>query len=206
MSERAKAHSQAARDSAPLIGGVLQRKCACGQHTMAAGECDECRKKNSPLQRSKLAGRTSGAVPPIVHDVLRSSGQPLDPATRTFMEPRFGHDFSGVRVHSDARAAESAQAVDALAYTVGHRVVFGAGRYTPETSDGRRLLAHELTHVVQQDRSSTEGGPFIIDPDHRLEQEAEAAMQQIDSGGALRGVSTASTNGLQRTIEVEKPK
>jgi hypothetical protein len=92
-------------------------------------------------------------VPPIVQDALRSTGQPLDPATRAFMEPRFGHDFSHVRVHTDARAAESAQAVNALAYTVGPDVVFGAGQYAPHSREGQRLLAHELTHVVQQGSS-----------------------------------------------------
>ncbi len=78
------------------------------------------------------------------------SGRPLDPATRSYMEPRFGHDFSQVRVHTDARAAESARAVNARAYTLGQDVVFGAGQYAPGTADGNRLLAHELAHVVQQ--------------------------------------------------------
>jgi hypothetical protein len=104
--------------------------------------------RKSP-QSSAFSPHHSG-VPPIVHDVLRSTGQPLDAATRAFMEPRFDHDFSQVRVHTDARAAESARAVDALAYTVGRGVVFGAGRYAPETQIGKVLLAHELTHIVQQ--------------------------------------------------------
>lgn len=90
------------------------------------------------------------AAPPIVQEVLRSSGQPLDPATRAFMEPRFGHDFSGVRVHTDQVAARSAESVAAQAYTVGSDVVFGAGRYAPASRDGQRLLAHELAHVQQQ--------------------------------------------------------
>jgi hypothetical protein len=89
-------------------------------------------------------------VPPVVSEVLSSAGRPLDAGTRAFMEPRFGHDFSRVRVHAGARAAESARAVGAAAYTVGERVVFGAGRYAPETEAGGRLLAHELAHVVQQ--------------------------------------------------------
>ena len=70
-------------------------------------------------------------APSIIHDVLRAPGQPLDATTRAFMEPRFGHDFSRVRVHSDAKAAESARAVNALAYTVGQDVVFGVGQYAP---------------------------------------------------------------------------
>jgi hypothetical protein len=89
-------------------------------------------------------------VPPIIHEVMRSSGQPLDLATRAFMEPRFGQDFSRVRLHTDARAAESARVVNALAYTIGRDVVFGAGQYAPETNAGQRLMAHELTHVAQQ--------------------------------------------------------
>jgi hypothetical protein len=82
-------------------------------------------------------------------------GQPLDIATRNFFEPRFGQDFSSVRIHSDARAAESANAVNALAYTTGRDIVFAAGQYAPEGSAGRKLLAHELTHVVQQKGSNS---------------------------------------------------
>ena len=128
--------------------GILQRKCACGNHAMSGG-CEECRKKET-LQRSTTSSEAINDVPAIVYDVLRSPGQPLDAATRTFMEPRFGHDFSGVRVHSNSQAADSARAVNALAYTVGQNVVFGRGQYAPDTPGGRRLLAHELTHVTQQ--------------------------------------------------------
>lgn len=81
---------------------------------------------------------------------MRSPGKPLDPITRTFMEPRFGYDFSRVRVHSSAAAEQSTQDVNAIAYTVGHNIVFGSGRFAPGTHEGRRLIAHELTHVVQQ--------------------------------------------------------
>jgi len=114
------------------------------------GQCEECRKKRLTSQRRSDIQAEPSTVPPIVQEVLRSPGQPLDAHTRAFMEPHFGHDFSRVRVHTDARAAESAWAVDALAYTVGRNVVFGAGQYVPASSAGQRLLAHELTHVVQQ--------------------------------------------------------
>jgi len=90
-------------------------------------------------------------APPIVHDVLASPGQPLDEPTRSFFEPRFGQDFSEVRVHSDETAAASASAIKASAYTAGHDLAFATGRYAPETMDGQLLLAHELSHVVQQD-------------------------------------------------------
>jgi hypothetical protein len=124
--------------------GVLQR-CSNGV------ECEECRKKReSSLQRAAVSAAPTNGVPPIVHEVLSSSGQPLDVSARTFMESRFGHDFSGVRVHTGERAAESARSVNALAYTVGRDVVFGTGQYSPGTMVGKRLLAHELTHVVQQ--------------------------------------------------------
>ncbi|MGE3154216.1 MAG: DUF4157 domain-containing protein [Nitrospiraceae bacterium] len=106
------------------------------------------------VQRRSTAGSTGAAeAPPIVHDVLNSSGQPLDAATRAFFEPRFGHDFRNVRVHADGKADESARAVSAHAYTVGHHMVFGPGQFSPETHGGRRLLAHELTHVLQQGAS-----------------------------------------------------
>ena len=89
-------------------------------------------------------------MPPSLHEVLRSQGRPLGASALKFMEPRFGHDFSQVRVHANGKAAESANAVSAKAYTYGKNVVFGAGQYAPQTTPGRRLLAHELAHVVQQ--------------------------------------------------------
>src|SRR5215218_8615211 len=134
----------------PSQGGLLQRNCACGGTPGPTGECAECRVRRLGLQRQAINQEKPSGVPPIVHDVLRSSGQPLDPATRTLMESRFGHDFSRVRVHTDTLASESAESVNALAYTVGRDVVFGDGLYAPGTSDGRGLLAHELAHVVQQ--------------------------------------------------------
>jgi hypothetical protein len=90
------------------------------------------------------------ALPPIVDETIRHPGEPLDEATRRDLEPRFGVDLSTVRVHRDEAAGASARAVDAIAYTVGRDVVFGDGIYAPWTSTGRRLLAHELGHVVQQ--------------------------------------------------------
>ena len=111
--------------------------------------------QNQPLQ-SNPAGSTqtaTGETPGLVQDVLRSPGEPLDEETRAFMEPRFGADFSGVRVHTDANAAESAQAMNALAYTAGRDIVLDSRRYGSKETERRRLLAHELTHVLQQARS-----------------------------------------------------
>lgn len=102
------------------------------------------------IQRKTLANREPAAVGGAVERVLRSSGQPLDSAARGFMETRLNQDFSGVRVHTGAEAGASAHAVRARAYTHGHHIVFGAGQFAPHTPDGRRLLAHELAHVIQQ--------------------------------------------------------
>lgn len=104
----------------------------------------------TPLQRDSNDPHQPSEVPPSVHEVLRSPGQSLDPATRAVMEPRFGHDFSQVRVHTGAAAERSAEEVSAKAYTVEHNIVFGASRFSPSTNEGQRLMAHELTHVVQQ--------------------------------------------------------
>jgi len=133
------------------------------------------------------------AAPPIIQEVLRSPGQPLDPATRALMEPRFSHNFGSIRIHNDYRAAESALAVNALAYTVGRDVVFGAGQYTPKTHAGSRLLAHELAHVIQQER----GGP--VAPPLRngmLEQDADAAAAAFVAGSGPILVGGASAPGL----------
>jgi hypothetical protein len=116
-------------------------------------KCSDCAKKEEEhsLQRETAGGKMDGAAaPPIVDAVLNSPGHALDPATHDFMASRFGVDFSDVRIHADAQAAQSAAVVDARAYTVGRNVVFGAGQYDPGDDTGRRLLAHELAHVRQQ--------------------------------------------------------
>ena len=132
-----------------MPGPQLQRTRAGGGETPGRSNEQDAHER---LQTKPVQANDSWEIeaPPIVNEVLHSSGQPLDPSTREFMEPRFGHDFSQVRVHTDAQAAESAGAIDALAYTVGRDVVFGAGQYHPEMTVGKRLLAHELTHTVQQ--------------------------------------------------------
>jgi hypothetical protein len=102
------------------------------------------------------AGRGSMTPPASVQGALGSGGQPLDEATRRFMEPRFGHDFSQVRVHRGGTANQSARELNARAYTVGRQIVFGDGQFSARTGEGLRLIAHELTHVVQQADSSPE--------------------------------------------------
>lgn len=131
-------------------------------------------------------------APPVVSNVLEASGQPLDTATRAFFEPRFGHDFGFVRVHADQEAAKSANAVDALAYTVGSHIAFAAGYYSPTTKPGQRLIAHELSHVLQQGASGAAGTvqrsptdqPAQSTTDPRQVSSADAgATQAITIGG-----------------------
>src|SRR5262249_13668908 len=139
-------------------------------------------KRDVTLQRTEANPASATDVPASVHEVLRSPGQLLDSTTRAFFEPRFGRDFSHVRVHTDARAAESAQAVNALDYTVGRQVVFGAGQFLPGTAAGRQLLAHELTHIIQQGSATTHGIPAtlrITVPVDAAEVEAETVANTM---------------------------
>lgn len=112
--------------------------------------------EEEPVQAKRAVGDAVAATPGLGTNInaMRGKGRPLDPASRAFFEPRFGYDFGQVRVHTNARAAESAKAIKARAFTVGQDVVFGTGRYSPETTSGKRLLAHELAHIVQQQKST----------------------------------------------------
>ncbi len=130
--------------------------CGCRGETGPGGECKTCRTRksaagNNRIQRS-ATGQAPTMVPRAVHNVLGSAGRPLDPVARAFMEPRFQRGLGDVRIHDDTSAASSAALVGARAYTVGRHVVFGAGEYGLASNAGRRLLAHELAHVVQQER------------------------------------------------------
>jgi hypothetical protein len=124
--------------------------------------------------------QSSSEVPPIVHEVLNSPGQPLDPKTRTFMESRFGHDFSQVRVHTDVKAVQSARSLNALAYTVGQNIVFGSNQYALEAQEGKRLLAHELTHVVQQNDNLRSDLPLQQSVDRQIVQRLPSQSELDD--------------------------
>lgn len=176
---------------------LLQRKCACGSGAGLTGECEEC--SNMNLQRSAADLREPASVPPIVDEVLRAPGQPLDPQTNAVMGRRLGHDFSQVRVHSDVRAADSARQVNALAYTVGRDVVFADGQYAPHTHEGQRLVAHELTHVVQQHRSPSCGGELKIGAhDSSSEHEADANAERVSMGRPSNVVAVPAGPVLHR--------
>ena len=140
----------------------------------------------------------SSEIPLLVTEVLRSPGQVLDPATRDFMETRFDHDFGTVRVHADSRAADSAAGMDAEAYTVGANVVFGHGAFQPGTAAGRRLLAHELAHVIQQQHRDSNRSISPASAGDRWEQEAEHAADDVARGRRARASSSGNPPGLQR--------
>jgi hypothetical protein len=160
--------------------GLLQRKCECGNAAELTGKCSECQSKPLTLQRKATQESEPDEVPPIVYDVLNSPGQPLDPETRAFMESRFEHDFSQVRIHTDAKAAESAQAVNALAYTVDQKIVFNSSQYSPNSIRGRELIAHELTHTIQQSCHPRVSNILNFNyQDDSTEKEAEAAAARV---------------------------
>jgi hypothetical protein len=147
---------------------------------------------------------------PVLDVVGKGGGSPLTTSVRTDMEQHLGADFGDVRVHADGAAAASAAAVQAKAYTVGNDVVFNTGAYQPDSADGRRTLAHELTHVVQQrsgpvDGTPTGDGVAVSHPSDRFEQEAEARASAL--GPVAEGSGTTSTAAVaqRQTDEEEEP-
>jgi hypothetical protein len=174
---------------------TLARRCGCGGSPGPDGECSACKAKRVAKQPAE--GQKAGSS--LVAETLRSPGRPLEASTRVAMEERFDHDFSRVRIHTDEAAAESARAVDATAYAIGRDVVFGAGRYAPGTQAGRTLLAHELTHVVQQGAGDARGVASVpvTAPDDASEREARHAAA-IDAGGLAPRLTTGSTLAVVR--------
>jgi hypothetical protein len=162
---------------------------------------------HSVIQRSTVSPRPMDGILPIVHDMLRAPGQPLEAETRAFMEPRFGHDFSQVRVHKDGLVAESAGMVNALAYTLGNHIVFG--EYTPDTLAGRRLMAHELTHVIQQSNQTVtlQPKPVLGPTGDVFEQAADKNAGQINTSGPIQMANPGSAPvSIQRqTAATEAP-
>jgi hypothetical protein len=159
---------------------------------------------------SSLLGAEQEEEPSPVRDVIgSSSGQPLERSTRQFMEGRMGQDFGDVRVHTDAKASDSARSVSAQAYTVGNDIVFQSGTYAPDTDTGRHVLAHELTHVVQQrsgpvDGTPAAGGIKISHPSDSFEQSAERNAGEVMSQTPPPPVAEASAvaaGPVQRTEE-----
>lgn len=182
----------------------LQRKCGCGGVGATGTGCDDCAGTVVQLQRHATPHTGPGSTAPSsVHDVLRSPGQPLGQATRDFFEARFGQDFSRVRVHYGTQAAASAREVNALAYTVGSNVVFAAGQYAPGSRAGERLLAHELTHVLQQTgkkASSGRTGPVTKTNDNVIQRytaEERRAMREGRVQATANDQAIATARGFQ---------
>lgn len=223
MTTRAQTNTAKTPTITPLHSGLLQRKCtSCGNHTVAGGDCAECKKhkplglqtkltinepgdryeqeadriadevmampahshiSRSPLNIQRFSGEASGQgreVPESVHQVLTSPGRPLEPGLRQDMEARFGYDFSQVRVHTGIYAEQSTQDVSAHAYATGRNIVFGTDQYLPESARSRRLVAHELTHVLQQ-QSASPSGMLLRDhrPTYVLQWNLPALMQVL---------------------------
>ena len=197
---------------------VLRRKAACN----CGGDCPDCAAPRLPsqgesnehaaaLQRrcDDCAGEASGAaVPPAVAAALAGAGRPLDDPLRSELGQRFGHDFGAVRIHDDAAAAASARAVDAQAYTVGHDVVFAEGRFAPAGAAGRRLLAHELAHVVQQSAAGAglaKAGPLAVGAvDDPAERAADRAADAVLAGNAPVDVGASGAAALRRACGNER--
>ncbi len=169
----------------PLPAAMLQRKCA-GSRSAGSCHCEACAKKGA----GHAAQEHAEAAPPLVREVLNTSGQPLDTATRSFMEQRFGHDFGRVRIRTDGRADASARAVGASAYAVGPHIVFAQGQYAPATRMGEMVLAHELTHVMQQPANAASGEIRLGEAGDAHEREADSiAARVMDRASAMPPVS-----------------
>lgn len=188
---------QYASQNAGLVSRpMLQRVCSCE----SSGEpCDDCAEHT--LQRSATRRDAGGVAPALVDDVLSTSGKPLEVGVRGKMEGRFGRSFGDIRIHTDARAAESARQVGGLAYTVGRHIVFGAGQYAPDTHAGGKLLAHELTHTVQQSTSSprvqrkTDEDIATLDAEARPEAFMEAGWEDVNEPGVVYKAGSEAEGG-----------
>ncbi|SFG14263.1 DUF4157 domain-containing protein [Neptunomonas qingdaonensis] len=216
--ERTEQTSNKSPATLSSVSRVLQRKCACGQHSQR-GECEECAKKKHKLQRKLMvgasndpleqeadrvaehvismpmhssavsmpriqrfsisSGEASGVAPESVDRALVSQGQPLNESLQQEMSQCFGYDFSGVRVHTGSIADQSARELGSQAYTVKQDIVFAAGRFAPQTYSGRRLLAHEMTHVVQQ--SGGRSADFSPVGGERLQRKGESGKSESKS-------------------------
>src|SRR5438132_5264149 len=168
------------------------------------------------IHLQKTAGNASVTAaleeqePSPVKDVVGSGGgSPLDRDTRGFMESRLGADFGDVRVHTDGKATESARSVQAYAYTVGNDVVFQSDKYAPDSDSGQRMLAHELTHVVQQRSGPVDGAPApggikVSHPSDSFEQAAESTADRVMSSQAVSIPTGGATSSVQRAAPEEE--
>lgn len=200
-------HDQYEQEADRIADQVLRTSPQPEKNTGNAGK--EIHRKPAQTKEHRSTGHSEAQVPRSVHETLRSQGHPMDQATRSFFEPRFGHDFSQVRIHTDPRASESAKAINAKAYTFGNQIVFSSSQYQPQTPQGRHLLAHELTHVVQQEGArDTDGGTVHraveLRPPGRGEASAfDRANELVDRLNATSSAVTYALAADGRTLEYE---
>ncbi|HSB10225.1 MAG TPA: DUF4157 domain-containing protein [Blastocatellia bacterium] len=182
---------------------LAQSKCACGASAGVTGECVECAQKKLAFDRRGADEVAPIAAPPTVSEVARAPGEPLDSETRASMESSLGHDFSRVRVHTDDRAAESANEVNALAYTIGQDVVFARGQYSPRSVEGQKLLAHELAHTIQQSSAQSDpGGTTPVGARGSVfEREADMAAEGLFSGSHIAAMTPSMPSLQKKTPE-----
>lgn len=193
--------AEACTPAVSSVGRLRPSRCACGSAKPQLAEtCDGCRGRL--LQPQRLTEGGGGPETPpgsagsgVLSSVLAAPGQPLDGPSRRYFEPRFRQDFSRVRVHTGAAAEASTRAIRARAYTADHHVVFGRGEYRPGSSRTRRLLAHELTHVVQQ--RAGRKSDAIEHPGSAAELEAESNERRLMAGAAP--VVREQASGISRT-------
>jgi len=178
-------------------------------NTHVQRKCQACEEKDKFVHRKENSTATTAHSNQLSNYIssLSSSGQPMSKESRSFFEPKFGHDFSNVKLHTDGVAAKSAQSINALAYTTGNNIVFNSGQYSPESERGKRLMAHELTHVVQQrvnvqrnliQRDGGIGALLAGAGGAILEADAVAAPEEIATGpvGWGIGLGALAVGGL----------
>lgn len=193
----------AGQDPAEQEADAAAELVAAGRHAgsmvapRAGPACPACRGQQSGC------ARCGEGAPAGVDQVLAGRGRPLEPDTRGWMEHRFGLDLGAVRIHTDAAAAASAKAMGAEAYTVAQHIAFGAGRYAPQTPAGRRLLAHELAHTVQQRGADRAAEPQLLPKAHPAEEEAWAGADRV-LRGAPAGVAQRGLYALAKADPSEE--
>lgn len=180
----------------------IQRKCNCAGGGNGGGSCAECGGKVQTLQRQATETDTPSSLPQSVTQVMQSSsGQPLPRSTRNEMESAFGADFGGARIHTNQQAGVAARDINASAFTVGQDIYFGEGQYQPDTKQGKHLLAHELTHTLQQanGRSALQSNAVVSHPDDVLEREADSAADAFSQNRLVsRQISPAGSAQIHR--------
>ena len=217
-----------AASRSPIRGAVNGRRPGGGRPLAAAGlfsgignqgvlslvgiqrKCAKCEEEEAALQPKPEAGAPRPVqTPSIVRDVLRSPGRPMESETRSFMESRLGHDLGRVRLHTGGTAADSARALNAHAYTVRENIVFGPGRYSPHSESGKRLLVHELTHVIQQRlRPPAPGLSRVGDPAEReadLNADSLFTRRGMSFGGKPSAMARNADGPGETTVTVTEP-